>query len=380
MKRLTHKAVIKRLKLLNWAWVDPNKYQSLRLSNNIKLQCTKCGYTNNFHIKYMLNMKATCPNCTEGRRPRSRTNEHVAEIGSIKGFKLISKIYKDGITPLKWKCLKCNSIIKLSSNLMSLRILKYCDECKDTKLKRNLKDQFIKAIKLKGGKVVSNFEYINSKQKVLVICDQGHKFKTCYNYINSGNWCPKCAHIHEDKVLEIIKNKSGVVTKNFNYINANTRFKIKCKNNHIFNTNGSKLAFGTWCPYCKNKTQQEFRNVIENYFKQSFLSKKPKWLLFDKNNHKTRLELDGYCKELGIAFEYQGEQHYNSKHYYHICSPLGHKESWKKLKEHDAFKVKKCKEKGILLIVVPYWIPKEKWIIGIKNKYKKYKESLCQRL
>jgi hypothetical protein len=55
------------------------------------------------------------------------------------------------------------------------------------------------------------------------------------------------------------------------------------------------------------------------------------------------LELDGYCKKLGIAFEHQGDQHYMD---------LYRGKSTDYIKEKDRFKVKFCKENEIKLIVI----------------------------
>jgi len=64
-----------------------------------------------------------------------------------------------------------------------------------------------------------------------------------------------------------------------------------------------------------------------------------------------RLELDGYCKELKIAFEYNGEQHYNSQHYYNL---LQNKKGYDSQKVRDRRKRKLCKEKGIALIEIKH--------------------------
>lgn len=62
-----------------------------------------------------------------------------------------------------------------------------------------------------------------------------------------------------------------------------------------------------------------------------------------------RLELDGFCKNLMLAFEYNGEQHYNPNHYYNLLQ--------KKTKYDNQFirDIKKkdiCDKKGIQLLYI----------------------------
>lgn len=58
---------------------------------------------------------------------------------------------------------------------------------------------------------------------------------------------------------------------------------------------------------------------------------------------KSSLELDGYSKDLGIAFEHQGDQH---------CLDTYRGKSTAKIKEKDYFKVEFCKNNGIKLIII----------------------------
>ena len=60
--------------------------------------------------------------------------------------------------------------------------------------------------------------------------------------------------------------------------------------------------------------------------------------------------MDGYCPELGIAFEYQGEQHYNPKSWFHHD-----KKSFENLVARDKEKVDRCAEAGVRLLIVPYF-------------------------
>ena len=72
---------------------------------------------------------------------------------------------------------------------------------------------------------------------------------------------------------------------------------------------------------------------------------RPFWLINPKTNY--ILELDGYCEELKLAFEYQGDQHYRIVSWFRMT-----KESLKYQQEKDAAKVKLCKENDIDLIVI----------------------------
>lgn len=64
-----------------------------------------------------------------------------------------------------------------------------------------------------------------------------------------------------------------------------------------------------------------------------------------------RLELDGYCQELQLAFEYNGEQHYKwSKHYHRT------EEQFKNMQDRDERKLNYCDENNVCLIIIPYTI------------------------
>ena len=58
------------------------------------------------------------------------------------------------------------------------------------------------------------------------------------------------------------------------------------------------------------------------------------------------MELDMYNKELGIACEYNGQQHYKHVPYFH----RGGVEDFNKQKERDDLKRSVCKKLGIFLI------------------------------
>ena len=110
------------------------------------------------------------------------------------------------------------------------------------------------------------------------------------------------------------------------------------------------------------------RSVFEYTFDKPFAKTRPKWL---KGLKKFPLELDGYNKELNIAFEYQGAQHYKFVPFYYKSQ-----EQFEYRMKVDVHKRKLCKDKGVILIEIPYtvklhniqkFIVKELFKLGIKK-------------
>jgi hypothetical protein len=115
-------------------------------------------------------------------------------------------------------------------------------------------------------------------------------------------------------------------------------------------------------------SEKKCREIIEEYFQAPF----PKESKFCKNPMtKSWLELDGYNPELKIAFEYQGEQHYDENHRF-----------WKTKKEYrdqkfrDNVKRLVCKRRGIDLIVIPCSAKKRG---GIEKVLKEYLQEKYQQ-
>ena len=61
------------------------------------------------------------------------------------------------------------------------------------------------------------------------------------------------------------------------------------------------------------------------------------------------MQLDGYNSELGLAFEYQGKQHYVSGSWFHKTKKAHDDQT-----RRDREKAILCKKHGVTLIVVPY--------------------------
>lgn len=202
-----------------------------------------------------------------------------------------------------------------------------------------------------------------------------HEFKKEVYRISRGNLCGfKCCDVNsqilcEDETCETCFNLSFASVPQIKYLdqklNSNlnprktTKYShikayFKCEKNHSFCSVIYGITKGFWCPYCTNKSENECREIIE-----AVTGKK-----FDKTRLKilNSLELDGYNKELNLAFEHQGIQHYvYHPNFFH------HKGKHIFLMQllRDEIKKRLCKKNGIKLIIIPYNENKE---LFIKNK------------
>jgi hypothetical protein len=264
-------------------------------------------------------------------------------------------------------------------------------------------------VEKRGGKLITDENnYINGMSEINVQCERGHIWKVDGGHIKAGNWCPFCNKKSFNEIKSFIENKRGVILISENeFKTVTTPFPVKCKYGHIWYpmwTNLSKgkwcsvcnggvklklgdaqraaekrggkclsteykninepmlwecvnghtwtttfacIKIGTWCTKCRAFTSEEIcRQYFEQLFNMPFPKCRPKFLKNERTGYK--LELDGFCKELGIAFEHHGQQHFRQK-----TSFSDSKESFEKRLEYDKLKIKLCKENNIKLIIIP---------------------------
>ena len=100
-------------------------------------------------------------------------------------------------------------------------------------------------------------------------------------------------------------------------------------------------------PKIKGKYENKCREVFENIFKTEFSKIRPSFL----RNNKTgkNMELDGYNSDLKLAFEYQGQQHYNFSPYFHKTE-----EKFAEQVYRDKLKKELCEKNEIKLVEIPF--------------------------
>ncbi len=135
-------------------------------------------------------------------------------------------------------------------------------------------------------------------------CKEGHIWKASYVHIKASSWCPDCSgksKVIIEKYKEVAKLKGGEYF--INHIPESVRTPIegwKCEKGHIWKTCYNTINQGKWCPYCKNKTIAKLYEYLISLFVvisefRTDWCKNEKFLPFDFmiEEYKLIIELDG---------------------------------------------------------------------------------------
>ena len=207
----------------------------------------------------------------------------------------------------------------------------------------------------KGGACISS-EYSNAHTKLCWRCSEGHEWDATPNSIQRGSWCPVCSKARSgatqrgsiDDAKDLAKQKGGECLST-EYKNNSQKLRWKCAEGHEWDTSIASIKNGSWCSICSQGVSERVcRVVLENGLGKSFPKARPEWLINERGNP---MELDGYCSELGIAFEYNGRQHYsNAKFFHRSDASLG-----QRIRD-DEVKVQLCSDHKVRLITIPFTV------------------------
>jgi hypothetical protein len=297
------------------------------------------------------------------------TIRNMQDLAARRGGRCLSKKYTNMHTKLWWKCAKGH---KWDATPDSIKRGNWCRRCGREKSAeaRKLGIEVARQLaKERGGKCLSEV-YINARSPLLWQCKEGHQWSAPLDSVkNQGTWCRRCygtAKLSIEEMHRLAKERGGKCLSK-KYVNARTELRWQCIALHKFEKTPDQAKRGGWCPECSTGLGERIcRAFFERIFGKKFPRSHPKWLVTHAGN---RLEIDGYCKSLGLAFEHHGEQHYSTSSRY-----ITSKKGLRKRQEVDRLKRKLCKAQGIVLIEIPE-IPNRLPIAEIKR----FVGKLCKR-
>ncbi len=194
---------------------------------------------------------------------------------------------------------------------------------------------------------------VSSDKNIWWECLKGHEWQAGVASRSTGNGCPGCSGrtAYQDNCLATLNPglaqewhsiKNHELTPFDVTVSSGKRIWWECSKGHEWEASVADRSKNRGCPYCREfYNEKKCRSIFENIFDKKFLK--------NRKVLNCRLELDGYCDELKLAFEYNGEQHYKRHPYWHKKSGV-----FEKQQQNDRLKARLCEEKGINLIVIPY--------------------------
>lgn len=225
----------------------------------------------------------------------------------------------------------------------------------------------------KDGKIKEGQVYVNNMTKITFIDKLGNEFKMKSSHIKDGHWSPYESgnvydiNYHMEELKKIAKSRGGRIKDGEIYINSRTKITFIDQLNNEFKITPGNVKSGKWSPFEKNRSEHICRQIVEQIYKNKF----PSDYSTLKQSNGNRLQLDGYCKELEIAFEYQGEQHFigwGNNQEKKNKSLIG-------IQRRDKEKEIQCKQKNITLLKINYYKELKKPIDLIKQTVESIKQS-----
>ncbi|MBP7774161.1 hypothetical protein KA078_00040 [Candidatus Woesebacteria bacterium] len=273
-------------------------------------------------------------------------------IAESRGGVCLTESYVNSSVKMRWKCK--NSHVWEAAGA-DVKRSSWCPNCSGLK---RLTIDVPKFIAEERGGICLSAEYVNSSEKLLWQCEYGHTWQATLRDIKSGTWCRICSYyyraenkkngIDDAKQIAVIRGGKCLSRK---YINSKSPLVWRCSIGHRWLTDYSNILQGSWCPECScGRSERACRKIFELIFGVEFPKKKPIWL---KHSSGARLELDGYCQSIKVAFEYNGKQHYE------FARMMHQKISLSKRKRYDKLKKELCSERGVKLFEVPYYVKLE---------------------
>ena len=319
--------------------------------NNKAIMLWECSEFHQFTSAFgdLLSKNIWCPPCNEIER-KNKCLLECKELAISKGGRCLSDEYIDSEQKLKWQCEFDHTWFSTPASIKNSN--SWCPECVRLDLIKHTIEECQSIAEKKGGKCLST-EYKNIDTPLEWQCKELHpSWKTTLNHILfRDSWCPTCAGTLPLGIEEChkIAEKNGGKCLSTEYKDAHSPLDWQCKKLHEWTVALDGIKYqNTWCPYCSSsRSETQMCDILKKiYPENTFIKIRPDWL---KNDTGSNLELDAYCEELKLAFEYNGLQHEQFCEFFHNNDI----ENFKNQQLRDKKKIELCLEHKIKLIIIP---------------------------
>ena len=270
---------------------------------------------------------------------------------------------ESGQTLAKTICRTCRQLYKKSIKRLNKREISPLCSCSDPQMNESFGSRLLAKVKDRGGNLLTEVVK-GAHDKYLIQCAEEHDPRPVQggSVVYANSWCLECAGQLPRTLSELseIASKRGGKLLSTEYTNVDDSYDFECSLGHEFSNSFKHVESGQWCPTCNKSTKSEeiARETFKQIFGVKFKKVRPKWL---KNTRGYQMEIDGYSKEIGVGFEYQGIQHF--EHFGLYDNDL------QRRKLDDRTKAELCAENGVKLVILTY-----------QQEYEDFSESIRDQL
>lgn len=322
-------------------------------SKKLSLQCPKHGI---FEMDFScLLSQSGCRKCGRGKQGQYRklAFDFVKKEIEKKGYELLSTKYEGANKKMELKCSK-HGVFKTSYSIIKQG--HGCKKCgreqaiKKTRYSVEDANAIIKSMGYEG----SYPENITVEDKFFITCPKHGQIETYLTSLRCGHGCYYCGVEKTHAKLRTPIEEVNQIVESFGYkLKSEYRERhlmidLECPRHGIFKTRFGDIKKGVGCPACSSlKTEKECREIFNKFLNKHFIPVSYKDFILSQS--KRPLKLDGFCKELKLAFEYDGKQHYEQAWYQT-------KDVFDRANYRDLCKNLLCQQHGIYLIRIPYFV------------------------
>lgn len=270
------------------------------------------------------------------------TNEEVCNYLSEYGFVPLEE-YKNIRAKMRMMCPNGHKL-ELSFSLFKHQGIR-CKYCSGNY--KRTKEDVKKYLHSIGYEMLSD-EYVNNNTKIKVRCDNGHETEMTIHSLKSGQRCKYCAGNNIKHTYDEIKNifaEDGYTLIDKEYKNNKVPLNVICPYGHQTKISLVHFCNGVRCQKCGfSSGETEIMNILD---KNNILYDPQH--TFDECKDKQVLPFDFYIYDKNTCIEYDGAQHFKP------ISTWGGEKYFEDRKRKDEIKNKYCEDNGIKLIRIPYW-------------------------
>ncbi|HBI7133090.1 TPA: hypothetical protein K8N02_000270 [Clostridium perfringens] len=226
------------------------------------------------------------------------------ELLESENYKLIGD-YVNATTKIELECDKGHDYLVIPNNFKQGKRCLICSGYHPESAKLN----FIKQVENENYKLIK--EYVNNKTKVELECDKGHRYFVVPYSFKRGFRCPICSGYNKPETSKLdfmnqVKNEGYKVLGE--YVNSKTKVEVECDKGHRYLVKPNHFKGGSRCPHCNTISHGETltKKILDEYSCKYESQKK-----FDglTGLNGGQLSYDFFVDDY-LLIEIQGKQHY----------------------------------------------------------------------